>query len=207
MKQNWIRGTVSSIRPGGHRAVFAGAASRRLIGDTGLSLPERTGPPRFEDFWEGGGVMPMKVRRAIEVEPRFTGIEVVLGLTESRDGRAIPDISMLARAGTRLVALLAIDANSSDAHLIATRLADTAQRSQRFCASAAILVLHSTEQSALGDLVDSANLSKPNIKQGAFDHYVAMAAARGIPSAKRNVLYLVDGASKAPVYTVWIEGV
>ena len=194
MKQDWFRGTVSSIRPGGHRAAFVGAPRGRLMGDTGLSLPERAGPPRFEDLWEGGSVMPAKVRRAIEVEPRFTGIEVVLGLMENRDGRVVPDVSILARAGRRLVALLAVDATCSDARLLAARLADATQRAQHFCASAAILVLHSSDQSASPD------------KHGAYDHYVAMTAARGIPSAKRNVLHLVDGASQVPVFTVWIDG-
>jgi hypothetical protein len=193
MKQDWFRASVSSIRPGGHRTVFVGAPGRRLIGDTGLSLPERTGPPRFEDLWEAGGAMPAKVRRVIEVEPRFAGIEVVLGLMESHDGRTVPEVSILARAGDHLVALLAIDATCSGACPIEMRLADAALRAQRFCASAAILVLHSTAHAASADT------------QGGFDHYATMAAARGIPSAKRNVLHLVDGAGKVPVFTAWID--
>jgi hypothetical protein len=194
MKQDWLRGTVSSIRPGGHRAVFVGASGGRLIGDTGLSLPERTGPPGFEELWEAGGAMPAKARQVIEVEPRFTGIEVVLGLMESRDARTVPEVSMLARAGDRLVVMLAIDVTCSGACPIETRVADVALRAQRFCASAAILVLHSVGQSASAD------------KHDAFDHYAAMAAACGTPSAKRNVLHLVDGASKVPVFTAWIDG-
>jgi hypothetical protein len=193
MKQDWFRGTVSSIRPSGHRAVFVGGPGGRLLGETGLSLPERAGPPRFEDLWEAGGAMPAKARQVIEVEPRFTGIEVVLGLMENRDGRTVSEVFILARTGDRLVALLAIDATCSGACPIETRVADAALRAQRFCATSAILVLHSVEQSASTD------------KHGAFDHYAAMAAARGIPSAKRNVLHLVDGASKVPVFTAWID--
>jgi hypothetical protein len=189
MKQNWFRGTVSSIRPGGHRTVFVGAPGKRLMGDTGLSLPERAGPPCFEDLWEAGGAMPAKVRRVIEGEPQFRGIEVVLGQMERRANRSVTEALILARAGDHLVALLAIDATCSDASLTATRVGDAAQRAQRFCASAAILILHSA-------LIDP---------PGAFDHYSAMTAARGIPSARRNVLYLVDGANSIPVFAAWID--
>jgi hypothetical protein len=190
MKQNWFRGTVSSIRPGGHRAVFVGDPGRRLMGDTGLTLPERAGPTSFEDLWQGGGAMPAKVRRVIEVEPQFTGIEVVLGQLERSANRSVTEALILARAGDHLVTMLAVDATCCDASLIATRVDDAAQRAQRFCASAAILIMHCAETG----------------QHGAFEHYAAMAAARGIPSARRNVLHLVDGAHRAPVFSAWIEG-
>jgi hypothetical protein len=183
MKQNRFRGTVSPIRPGTHPAALAG----RLMGDSGWSLSARSGPLRFEDLWQAGGTLPGNVRRVVEGEQCFAGIEIVLGLAENHEGGASGKLPMLARAGNRLVALLAVDAGQVDAQSIDAHLIDMAGRAQRFCASAAILIVQSTDS------------------QDRFRHFAAMAAAHGIPSARRNVLHLVDDASVTPLFAAWIE--
>jgi hypothetical protein len=184
MKQNGFRRTVSPIRPAAHPAALAG----RLMGDSGWSLSARCGPPRFEDLWQAGGALPDKARRVIEDEPCFAGFEIVLGLAENREVSRSGELPMLARAGNRLVALLAIDAGHVDAQSIEACLAGAAGHGQRFCASATILIV----QAADG--------------YDAFYHYAAMAAAHGVPSARRDVLHLLDGGGGAPLFSAWIEG-
>jgi hypothetical protein len=182
MKQHWFRGTASGH--GMRHAALAGG----LMGDSGWWLSARAGPPRFEDIWRSDRALPDTARRVIEEEPRFAGLEIVLGLTD-HDSGAANEVPMLARGGDHLVALLAVDAAHVDARSLEAHLADTSRRAHRFCAHAAILVVQAT--------------GGPD----AFHCFAAMAAARGLPSARRNVLHLLGGvdADALPLFAAWIE--
>jgi hypothetical protein len=183
MKQHWFRGTATAV-PGVPTAALAG----RLMGDSGWSLSGHCGPPRFEDIWQAGGGLPETARRAIEAEPRFAGLEIVLGLAESGETDASGAMFMLGRAGDCLVGLLAVDAGHVGGPSLEAHLADVARRAQRFCAGAAILIVQSTD------------------RRDAFEHFVGIAAAHGVSSVGRGVLFRVWGAGAGPLFVVWIEG-
>lgn len=197
MKRFWHAGTsheasvMHAAGRGFSSALFAPVSTRSaqwVMGDAGFSFPLGESCLGFRDVWAASGEFPLPARRLIESDARFAGFDVVLGLVDDD----APGVAVLLRSHGHLASLHVLEAAHGmlpiDAEIDAG-LADAFAHAERFCAHAAILLIHA-----------------PAAWPGDLAAYATALAARGVADAMPNRLYSVGhGGSHVPtVHIGWI---